>query len=164
MRRSARSLYAPRLMARRDAAVLALGCALLGFAFYRVLNPTGAPTRQLSVEGIEIKSQAIRSGEALVHEAKWLPPDDVFIVGWAPEVGAREAQPALFLGSSGVTFFAARTLSPEGLRTTFVPSGMGFLVRKGEPVTLRLEIRNSGPDGETRGARALIYFHPVAWR
>jgi hypothetical protein len=23
---------------------------------------------------------------------------------------------------------------------------------------------NSGPDGETRGARALIYFHPVVWR
>jgi hypothetical protein len=151
-------------MARRDAAVLALGCALLGFAFFRLLNPTGLPTRQLSVEGVEIKSQPIRSGESLVHEANWLPPDDVFVVGWAPEVGARQAQPTLLLSSAGVTFFLATPLSPEGFATTFVPSGTGFLVRKGQPVTLRLEIRNSGPDGETRGARALIYFHPVTWR
>lgn len=151
-------------MNRRDLAILALSSALLGVAGFRLLLPGGSPTRQLSVEAVEIKSKAIKSGEALTQEASWTPPDDVYIVGWAPDLGAPGALPELYLVSGGTTIFLAPRASLEGLKATFLPAGTGFLVRKGASVSLRLQMINSGADGETRGARALIYFHPVAWR
>lgn len=151
-------------MNRRDLAILAVSSALLGMALFRILAPPVPPTRQLSVEAVEIKSKPIRSGESLVQESSWTPPDDVYIVGWAPDIGAPGATPELFLVSNGTTIFTVPRTSLEGLKAAFLPGGTGFLVRKEQAVTLRLQITNSGPDGETRGARALIYFHPVAWR
>lgn len=151
-------------MNRRDLAILTVSCAFLGLALVRVFVPAEAPTRRLSVEALEIKSQPVRSGESLTHEASWLPPDDVFIVGWAPELGAAAARPELYLLSGETRIFAASRGAVEGLPTVFMPAGTGYLIHKGEPVTLRLRLDNLGPDGETRGARALIYFHPVAWR
>lgn len=151
-------------MNRRDLAILAVSSALLGMALFRVLAPPVPPTRQLSVEAVEIKSKPIRSGESLVQESSWTPPDDVYVVGWAPDLGAPSALPELYLRVGETTIFLAPRASLEGLKPAFLPSGSGFLVRKGEIVKLRLQINNSGPDGESRGARALIYFHPVAWR
>jgi len=151
-------------MNRRDIAILALCCALLGVAVFRLLSPAEGATRRVSVEAVEIKSAPIKSGESLVQESSWTPPDDVFIVGWAPDLGAPGARPELYLISGGTNIFMAERGSVEGLKSVFLPSGTGFLVRKGEPVKLRLQINNSGPDGESRGARALIYFHPVVWR
>ena len=151
-------------MNRRDVAVVVFGLALLGLATFRVLNPSAPPTRQLSVEGMTIETQPIRSGQSLVAEAVWTPPDDVFVVGWTPEIGARAAQPSLYLRIDNTTLFAAGGLSPENLRSTFLPGGVGFLLRKEQQLKLRLEIANSGPDGETRGARAFVYFHPVSFR
>jgi hypothetical protein len=116
------------------------------------------------VEAIEIRSTPIKSGESLVQESSWTPPDDVFIVGWAPDLGAPSALPELYLRAGETTIFLAPRASLDGLKPAFLPSGTGFLLRKGETVKLRLQINNSGPDGESRGARALIYFHPVAWR
>ncbi len=116
------------------------------------------------MEALEIENAPIRSGQSLVQEASWSPPDDVFIVGWAPDLGAPRALPELYLRAGETTIFRAPRASLEGLKPDFLPSGTGFLIRKGETVKLRLQINNSGPDGETRGARALIYFHPVAWR
>jgi hypothetical protein len=151
-------------MNRRDIAILALCCALLGVAVFRLLSPGEGVTRQISVEAVEIKSAPIRSGESLVQEASWTPPDDVFIVGWAPDLGAPSALPELYLVVRDTTIFLAPRASLEGLKAAFLPSGSGFLIHKGETVKLRLQIKNSGPDGESRGARALIYFHPVTWR
>jgi hypothetical protein len=151
-------------MNRRDLAIVVVSSAFLGLVLFRLMATPAPPTRRLSVEALEIKSQAVRSGESLTHEASWLPPDDVFIVGWAPELGAPAARPELYLLCGETRIFAAPRGAVEGMPTLFLPAGTGFLIRKGEPVTLRLRLDNLGPDGETRGARALIYFHPVAWR
>lgn len=151
-------------MNRRDLAILVVSSAFLGLVLFRLMATPAPATRRLSVEGLEIKSQPVRSGESLTHETSWLPPDDVFIVGWAPELGAPAARPELYLLSGETRIFAAPRGETEGLPTVFMPAGTGYLIRKGEPVTLRLRLKNLGPEGETRGARALIYFHPVAWR
>ncbi len=151
-------------MNRRDIAILALCCALLGVAVFRLLSPSEGATRRISVEAVEIRSAPIKSGESLVQESSWTPPDDAFIVGWAPDLGAPGARPELYLMAGNTSIFMAERGSVEGLKSVFLPSGTGYLVRKGEIVKLRLQINNSGPDGESGGARALIYFHPVAWR
>lgn len=151
-------------MNRRDLTILAVSSALLGMALFRIVSPATPLTRQISVEAVEIRSTPIKSGESLTQESSWTPPDDVYVVGWAPDLGAPSAAPELYLVSKGTTIFLAPRASLEGLKAAFLPSGTGFLVRKGETVTLRLQMLNSGPDGETRGARALIYFHPVTWR
>ncbi len=151
-------------MTRRDLLILAASCAVLGLALFRLLAPSGQTTRRISVEAVEIKSRPIKSGESAIQEASWTPPDDVFVVGWVPDVGAPEARPNLFLMSGSTAIFKIERGSIEGLRTTFLPAGTGYLTRKGETIKLRLQIDNSGPDGVSGGARALIYFHPVAWR
>ena len=151
-------------MNRRDLTILAVSSALLGMALFRIVSPATPLTRQISVEAVEIRSKPIKSGESLTQESSWTPPDDVYVVGWAPDLGAPSAAPELYLVSKGTTIFLAPRASLEGFKAAFLPSGTGFLVRKGETVTLRLQMLNSGPDGETRGARALIYFHPVTWR
>jgi hypothetical protein len=66
--------------------------------------------------------------------------------------------------AGATTVFMAERGSTEGLKSAFMPAGTGYLVRKGEIVKLRLQINNSGPDGESRGAKALVYFHPLSWR
>lgn len=116
------------------------------------------------MEAVEIPSQPIKRGESSISEASWTPPDDVFIVGWAPDLGAPAALPSLYLMSGATAILRVERGSVEGLRTTFLPSGTGYLARKGERIQLRLQLQNTGPDGETGGARVLIYFHPVAWR
>lgn len=151
-------------MNTRDITILALSSALLGGAVVRTVAPPTPPTRQISVEGVEIKSAPIKSGESLVQESMWTAPDDVYIVGWAPDLGAPSALPELSLLSNETSIFLAPRASLEGLKPAFLPSGSGYFISKGQKVTLRLHINNSGPDGESRGARALIYFHPVSWR
>ena len=151
-------------MNRRDLAILALSSALLGIAGFRLLSPGGSQTRQISVEAVVIESAPIKNGQSLEQVSSWTPPDDVFIVGWAPALGAPSALPELHLLSGDTTIFSAHFGTVEALKPIFLPAGTGFLVRKGEPVRLQLRMKNSGPDGETQGARALIYFYPVAWR
>lgn len=144
--------------------MLAICAALLGLALFRILSPREGATRRISVEAVEVRNSPIKSGESLTQEASWTPPDDVFIVGWAPSLGASGARAKVYLVSGQTTIFAMEQGIGEPLPTIFLPSGTGYLVRKSEPVRLRLQINNSGPEGETGGARALIYFHPVAWR
>ena len=92
-------------MTRRDLLILAASCAVLGLALFRLLAPSGQTTRRISVEAVEIKSRPIKSGESAIQEASWTPPDDVFVVGWAPDVGAPEARPNLFLMSGSTAIF-----------------------------------------------------------
>ena len=151
-------------MDRRDLIVLALSSALLGIGVLRVLSPSSLSTRHVSVEAIIIPSAPIARGASLEQVASWKAPDDVYVIGWAPTVGAPTAVPEVHLLSGDTTVFSDSSSTVEGLRPTFLPSGTGFLVKKGESLRLQLKMKNSGPDGETQGARALIYFHPVAWR
>jgi hypothetical protein len=151
-------------MNRRDLVILALSTALLGIGILRVLSPGASATRRISVEAITIPSVSIKSDASLEQSTSWTAPDDVYVVGWAPTVGAPAAHPEVHLLAGDTTIFSDRSATVEGLRPTFLPSGTGFLVRKGETLRLQQKMKNSGPDGETQGARALIYFHPVAFR
>ncbi len=151
-------------MNRRDVAILGLGLLLLGAGLTRVVLLDASGTRQISVEAVTIPSAPVKSGQTLEQEAFWAPPDDVFIVGWSPDLGAPAALPELHLVSGTTTIFSSRPTSIQDLTPTFLPSGTGFRVNHGERVRLQLRIKNSGPDGESQGARALIYFHPVTWR
>lgn len=151
-------------MNRRDVLLLFASIALLGIGVSRLVLAPGAATRQVSVEAAIIGSAPLGSGASLVQEASWVPPDDVFIVGWSPSVGAPDALPELHLKSGTTTIFSVVPSSVDAFRPAFLPAGTGFRARKGEPVTLQLVIRNLGVAGETKGARALIYFHPVSWR
>lgn len=151
-------------MNRRDVLLLVASTAVLGFGVARIVSAPGPATRQVSIEAAIIGSAPIARNASLVQEASWTPPDDAFIIGWSPSVGAPDALPELHLKSGRTTIFSVIPSSVDAFRPTFLPAGSGFLVRKGEPVTLQLAVHNSGADGETRGARALIYFYPVAWR
>ena len=153
----------PLRMNRRDLALFILSTLVFIMVGVRLLLPT-SETRRISVEAIKIESAPIKSGQTLDQQTSWEPPDDVFIVGWAPSLGSPGASPELHLVSGNTTIFSSPPASLENLKPTFLPSGTGFLVRKGEPLRLQLLMKNSGPDGETKGARALVYFHPVAWR
>jgi hypothetical protein len=148
-------------MNRRDLTILALSAALFAFGVFRLISAGGQATRQISVEAVIISSAPIKGGESLEQVASWVAPDDVYLVGWAPTVGAPTASPEIHLLSGSITIFSDRSSTLEGLRPVFFPAGTGFLVRKGDSLRLQLRMVNSGPDGETKGARALIYFHPV---
>jgi len=154
----------PTFMNRRDLAILAGGLFLLGLGVIRVLLLSASDTRQISVEAVIIKSIPIKSGASIEQEEFWTPPVGVFVVGWSPEAGAPSALPELHLLAGTTSIFSSRPTSLENLSPTFLPSGTGFLVRKGERLRLQLRVRNSGPDGETHGARVLLYFHPADWR
>lgn len=151
-------------MSTRDLLVAGAIVVALSVAGARTLAPPAATVRQLSVEAIEIADAGIGTGEARRDEARWSPPDDVFVVGWAPWLGAPDSGAQLFLQDGATTLFQIVRPADAGARPVFAPSGTGFLVRKGQALTLRLQVTNSGAPGRTHGARALIYFHPVAWR
>lgn len=151
-------------MSRRDLALFGLASLVGALVLFRTFFPPTPPTRQLSVEAITIPSRPIAAKEARADEATWQAPDDIYVVGWAPFVGSPGAQPELFLGVATMTFFQLVDPAQTPSMPVFVPQGAGFLVRRGESVKLRLQITNTGEAGETRGARALLYFHPVAWR
>jgi hypothetical protein len=152
-----------RQMNARDLILVGVSAALIGGAVVRVVGPGTEPTRRISVEAMEIRSAPIRSGESLVQEVSWTPPDDVYIVGWTPDPGAPTAQPEMHLLSDKTTIFLQRGVV-DGPKPVFFPAGTGFLLTKERSLKLRLQMTNSGADGETKGARALIYFHPVVWR
>jgi hypothetical protein len=148
-------------MNRRDLTILVLSAAFFAFGVFRLLSAGGQTTRKISVDAVIIASAPIKRDESLEQVASWIAPDDVYVVGWAPTVGAPTASPEIHLLSGSTTIFSDRSSTLEGLRPVFFPSGSGFLVRKGESLSLQLRMKNSGPDGETQGARALIYFHPA---
>jgi hypothetical protein len=148
-------------MNRRDLTILAVSVAIFAFGVFRLLSAGRQAPRRISVEAVIIASAPIKGGESLEQVASWVAPDDVYLVGWAPTVGAPTASPEIHLLSGSVTIFSDRSSTLEGLRPVFFPSGSGFLLHKGESLRVQLKMVNSGPDGETKGARALIYFHPV---
>jgi hypothetical protein len=151
-------------MNRRDVVVVGLLTVALALLGARVLAPPSPESRHLSVEAIEIPDAPIASGQTRRDHANWSPPDDVFVVGWLPGIGAPESRPSLHLLKGETAVFEIVRATEASASPVFFPSGTGFLVRRGETLTLRLQVSNSGAAGTTKGARVLVYFHPVVWR
>lgn len=134
---------------------------LLAVGVLRIATPGRDALRPVSIQGVEIPSEPIASGQALMREREWRPGTDVYVVGWNYSLGSLHAAPELLLRHGDTVLF----LGPKGgagtENTAFLP-GLGYRLQANEPLTLRLTITNTGPAGETQGARALVYFVPVA--
>jgi hypothetical protein len=139
------------------------GCVLLLFvtAMVRILTPQPPTWRSLSVEGLSISSQPIAQGQTVVAEQSMAAPDDVYVVGWSYRIQGWEAMPELRLNAGKTTLFVGTRGGNLEMSPAFFPAGSGFLVRRGDPITLQLRVTNTGPAGQTRGADALVYFVPV---
>src|SRR5438034_11328387 len=91
----------------RNEALLAGGCLLLlAVGVVRLAVPDRSRIRPLSLQGIDVSSERIEHGQILERERVWQPPDDVYIVGWNPWVGAAASGGALTLFASGGRLFA----------------------------------------------------------
>lgn len=132
--------------------------ALLAVGLCRLMAPARPPMRAVSVEGLQVPSEIVGQGQIVTREVHWSPPDDVYLIGWHPLVGAPQAEPELMLRVGEVRIFETRGWAPAAS----FPAGSGFLVRKGQSVTLRFTLANEDPARQSGGARALLYFVPVA--
>jgi len=145
----------------RNEALVGAGCLLLlAVGVVRLAVPDRSRIRPLSLQGIDVSSERIEHGQILERERVWQPPDDVYIVGWNPWVGAAASGGELTLFASGVRLFYF-VQGDSAANHTVYPGGTGYLLRKGERLTLRYRLVNMGPAGETKGAGALVYFVPV---
>jgi hypothetical protein len=145
----------------RNEALVAGGCLLLlAVGVVRLAVPDRSRMRALSLQGFDIASEHIDHGQTLQREKVWQPPDDVYIVGWNPWVGAASSGGELTLLAAGVRLFFF-VQGDAAANHTVYPAGTGYLLRKGQTLTLRYHLVNMGPAGETKGAGALVYFVPV---
>jgi hypothetical protein len=157
---------------RREALFAAASALLLATAVVRIATPDRPRLRPLSIAPFEVREADVPAGETVTLEAHWSPPSDVYVMGWSPWIGLppaavfdaevmvyqRDAKTTVFvMGQRGAGTGALDTWRHENL-----PSGTGYLVRKGEPLTLRYRVENGGPAPfSTRGATALLYFVPA---
>lgn len=140
--------------------LLAAGLLLLiAVGLIRVAGSDRARMRPISVDAIEVPSEMVGQGQTVTREASWSPPDDVYLIGWLPTVGAPEAQPELLLRLGEIRLLDARGSQPFPI---FFPAGSGYVVRKGQRLTLRFILSNTGPPAQSQGAWVLLYFVPVA--
>jgi hypothetical protein len=145
----------------RNEALVAAGCLLLlSVGVVRLAVPDRSRIRPLSLQGFDISSERIDHGQVLERERVWQPPDDVYVVGWNPWVGAAASGGELTLFAGGVRLFFF-VQGDSAANHTVYPAGTGYLLRKGDKLTLRYRLANMGPAGETKGAGALVYFVPV---
>lgn len=145
----------------RNETLLAAGCLLLlAVGVVRLAVPDRSRIRALSLQGLDIATEPIEHGQTLQREKVWQPPDDVYVLGWNPWVGAESAGGELTLFAEGVRLFFY-VQGPSAANHTVYPAGTGYLLRKGQKLTLRYRLANLGPAGETKGAGALVYFVPV---
>ena len=145
----------------RNEALVAAGCLLLlAVGVVRLAVPDRSRIRPLSLQGLDIATEPIEHGQTLQREKVWQPPDDVYVLGWNPWVGAESAGGELTLFAEGVRLFFY-VQGPGAANHTVYPGGTGYLLRKGQKLTLRYRLANLGPAGETKGAGALVYFVPV---
>jgi hypothetical protein len=145
----------------RNEALVAAGCVLLlAVGVVRLAVPDRSRIRALSLQGFDMASERIDHGQILQREKVWLPPDDVYVVGWNPWVGAAASGGELTLFAAGVRLFYF-VQGDSAANHTVYPGGTGYLLRKGDKLTLRYRLVNMGPAGETKGAGALVYFVPV---
>lgn len=147
-------------LTRNELLIAAAGVLLLAVAVVRLAVPDRSRMRPLSLQGFEISSEKIDQGQTIERERVWEPPADIYLVGWSPWVGASRSGAELTLFAAGVQlfFFTQREAAP--IQNVY-PAGTGYLLRKGEKLTLRYRLENMGPAGETKGAGAVVYFVPV---
>ena len=147
-------------LTRNEALVGAACLLLLAVGVVRLAVPDRSRIRALSLQGFDIGSEPIDHGQTLQREKTWQPPDDVYILGWNPWVGAESSAGELTLMAAGVRLFFF-VQGQQGANHTGYPAGTGYRLRKGEALTLRYRLVNMGPPGETKGAGALVYLVPV---
>jgi hypothetical protein len=148
-------------LSRNEALVGASCLLLLAVGVVRLAVPDRSRMRALSLQGFDIPSERVEQGQTLERERVWEPPDDVYVVGWNPWVGAATSGGQLTLLAGGVRLFYFVQREGAANTHTVYPGGTGYLLRKGERLTLRYRLSNLGPAGETKGAGALVYFVPV---
>jgi len=144
---------------RRDLALWGAGALLLVVALVRVAMPERARLRSVSIEAIDIATEPIAQGQTIERQATWSPPDDVYLLGWDYDVQT-SAAPLLRLLHGNTRLFMVGGAGGTADHAVF-PAGTGYLVRKGEALTLVFRVTNGGPPGETHGASVLLYFVPV---
>lgn len=160
-------------MKNRDLLIAGAILLLLAVALVRLAVPDRSRIRPISIEGFEIKSERIDPAQTVTHELPWNPPDDVYVLGWNPYLGAPsdaryDADIMLFHPDRQTTVFitgyrVTPPVSTDVWRFYSLPPQTGFLLRKGERLLLRYRITNLGASSfETKGATALVYFVPVA--
>jgi hypothetical protein len=147
-------------LSRNEALVGAACLLLLAVGVVRLAVPDRSRMRALSLQGFDIPNERIEEGQTLERERVWQPPDDVFVVGWNPWVGAASSGGELTLLAGGVRLFYFVQGSSVTNNTQY-PAGTGYLLRKGERLTLRYRLVNLGPPGDTKGAGAVVYFVPA---
>ena len=147
-------------LSRNEALVGAACLLLLAVGVVRLAVPDRSRMRALSLQGFDIPSERIEQGQTLQRERVWEPPDDVYIVGWNPWVGAVAAGGDLTLFAGGVRLFYF-VQGDAGANSSQYPAGTGYRLRKGERLTLRYRLVNLGPAGDTKGAGAVVYFVPA---
>jgi hypothetical protein len=135
---------------------------LLAVGVLRMGVPDRHAMRPVSVEGIDIPTEPIASGQVLTREKDWRPSVDVYVVGWSYSVGALQAAPDVLLRHGQTVLFFGPRGGAATQNPAFLDAGLGYRLPAGEPLTLQLSMANSGPPGETAGVRALVYFVPVA--
>jgi hypothetical protein len=145
---------------RNEALVGAACLLLLAVGVVRLAVPDRSRMRALSLQGFDIPNERIDQGQTLQRERVWEPPDDVYVVGWNPWVGAASSGGDLTLSAGGVRLFYF-VQGDSAANNTGYPAGTGYLLRKGERLTLRYRLNNLGPPGETKGAGAVVYFVPA---
>jgi hypothetical protein len=147
-------------LSRNEALIAAACLLLLAVGLVRLAVPDRSRMRPLSLQGFDIPSEKIDQGQTLERERVWEPPDDVYVVGWSPWVGASRSGGELTLYAAGVQLF--QFVQGDGAANAAAyPAGTGYLLRKGEKLTLRYRLENMGPAGETKGAGAVVHFVPV---
>ena len=160
-------------MKQRDRLIGAGVILLLAVGIVRLVIPDRSRIRPISIEGFEIKSERIDPGQTVTRELPWNPPDDIYVMGWNPYLGAPsdakyDADIILFHPERQTTVFitgyrVSPPASTDAWRFYSLPPHTGFLLRKGERLVLRYRISNTGASSfETKGATALVYFVPVA--
>lgn len=151
-------------MKRSELVIGAVGLLLVAVAVVRLAVPDRSRLRPLSVEAIQIPSEPIKNGQSIERSFEWIPPDDVYVVGWGPRANAKNSGAEMTLFTPGPPPMLLFDYAEDGRpnRNEYAAPGTGFLVKKGGVLKVRYRINNGGPDSMTLGGVALIYFVPVA--
>ena len=136
---------------------------LLAVAIVRVVAPDRSRLRRLSIEAVDFPTEPIKSGETIDREKTWTAPDDVYVMGWNARVHALNSHGSLLLYTlpEKVRLFEFRESDGTG-RNEFFPPGSAFFLGRGQKIAVRFRLGNSGPDSESQGAVAYIYFVPAS--
>ncbi len=151
-------------MKRSDLVIAAGVVLLLAIAIVRLAVPDRSRLRALSVEAIQIPSEPIARGQSIERTLDWVPPADVYIVGWGPRPAAKNSGALLTLFTPGPPAMLLFEYQEDGRAAAneYAAPGTGFRIAKGQTVRLRFRLNNAGPDTQTLGGVALVYFVPVA--